>query len=111
MAENLAHEIRAQEELAKNMVIAAKKEATRIIASAQADAVQALKSTKQKCHRQWRERIAETEKEAELKAQEVLAKGQIDAKQYYEANKSSVEEVSDWLVREVVATYGSRPNV
>lgn len=111
MAENLAQEIREQEALAKDIINGAKTEATKLIASAQADAEQSLKSTRQQCHRNWRESVAEAEKEAELKAQEILAKGEADAKAFYDTKKGSVEEVSNWLVREVVDTYGSCPNV
>ncbi|MEG1836935.1 MAG: hypothetical protein RRZ70_02900 [Synergistaceae bacterium] len=111
MAENLAQEIREQEALAKGIITEAKKEATKLLASAQADAEQSLKTTKQQCHRHWRESIANAEKEAELKAQNILAKGEAEAKVFYDTKKNEVEEVSNWLVREVVATYGSCPNV
>ena len=55
LAENLAQEIRDQEALAKSIVSNAKSEAAKMVAAAQADAEQSVKSTKQQCHRQWRE--------------------------------------------------------
>lgn len=107
MTENLALEIREQESLAKAIIAEAKAEAAKIIASSQADAEQSIKDTRQQCHRQWRESVANAEKEAELKAREILEKGQKDAKDYYENKKDSVAEVADWLVKEVMTTYGS----
>ena len=107
MTENLAQEIREQESLAKAVIVAAKAEAAKIVATAQAEAEQLIKDTKQQCHRQWRESVANAEKEAELKAREILEKGQKDAKDYYENKKDSAAEVADWLVKEVMTTYGS----
>jgi V/A-type H+-transporting ATPase subunit G/H len=107
LTENLAQEIREQESLAKAIIAEAKAEAAKIIASSQADAEQSIKDTRQQCHRQWRESVANAEKEAELKAREILEKGQKDAKDYYENKKDSVAEVADWLVKEVMTTYGS----
>ena len=79
-----------------------------MIAAAQSEAEQSVKSTKQQCHRQWRERVAEAEKEAEAKALEITKKGEQDAKAFYEGKKKDTDEVADWLVREVMASYGSR---
>lgn len=111
MAENLAQEIREQEALAKGIVTDAKAEAAKIVAAAQAEAEQSVKSTKQQCHRQWRESVANAEKEAEAKAEGILELGRSKSKSFYENKKKSAEEVADWLVREVTATYGSCRNV
>lgn len=111
LAENLAQEIRDQEAIAKSIVSNAKAEAAKILAAATADAEQSVKSTKQQCHRQWRERVAAAEKEAEAKAQEITAKGEADAKSFYEKKKNETDGVANWLVREVMAAYGSRRNV
>ena len=97
MADNLAQEIREQEAMAKS-----------IVSDAKAEAEQSVKSTKQQCHRQWRERVAEAEREAEAKALEITKKGEADAKAFYEGKKKETDEVADWLVREVMASYGSR---
>ena len=107
MAENLAQEIRDQETLAKNIVANTKSEAAKMVASAQTDAEQSIKTTKQQCHRQWRESVANAEKEAEIKAKDILVNGENEAKSFYESKKNSVDEVANWLVREVTATYGS----
>lgn len=108
MAENLAQEIRDQEALAKSIVSNAKSEAAKMVAAAQSDAEQSVKSTKQQCHRQWREWVLAAEKDAELRAEEITAKGEADAKAFYEEKKNETQEVANWLVREVMATYGSR---
>lgn len=107
LAENLAQEIREQEALAKSIIADAKAEAAKVVASAQTEAEQSIKNTRQQCHRQWRESVANAEKEAETKALDILQKGQTDAELFYEQKKKSVEEVANWLVREVMATYGS----
>ena len=108
LAENLAQEIRDQEDIAKNMISEAKAEAARLVASARAEAEQSVKSTRQRCHRPWRERVAAAEKEAEAKAAEMTAKGEADAKAFYESKKNETAKVADWLVSEVMAAYGSR---
>ena len=89
MAENLAQEIRDQEAIAKSIVSNAKAEAAKILAAATADAEQSVKSTKQQCHRQWRERVAAAEKEAEAKAQEITAKGEVILRKKEERNRRS----------------------
>ncbi|EHL65647.1 hypothetical protein [Cloacibacillus evryensis] len=111
MAENLAQEIRDQEALAKSIVSNAKSEAAKMVAAAQADAEQSVKSTKQQCHRQWRERVAAAEQEAEAKARKITANGEAEAKVFYEKKKNETDEVANWLVREVMSAYGSRRDV
>lgn len=108
MAENLAQEIRDQEALAKNIVSDAKAEGAKLVAAARTDAEQSVKSTKQQCHRQWRERVAAAEKEAEVKAQELTAKGEAEAKSFYDGRKKKTGAVAEWLVSEVMAAYGAR---
>lgn len=107
LAENLAQEIREQEALAKRIIADAKVESAKILSVAQAEAEQSIKSTKQQCHRQWRESIANAEKEAEAKAKDILKKGQEEAGLFYQRKRESVSEVANWLVGEVTATYGS----
>ena len=79
----------------------------KITAAAQAEAEQLIKDTKQQCHRQWRESVANAEKEAEQKAGEILEIGKKEAQECYENSKDSASEVADWLVREVMTNYGS----
>jgi len=107
LTENLAQEIREQESLAKAVITTAKAEAAKITAAAQAEAEQLIKDTKQQCHRQWRESVANAEKEAEQKAGEILEIGKKEAQECYENRKDSASEVADWLVREVMTNYGS----
>ena len=107
LTENLAQEIREQESLAKALIAEAKAEAAKMIASAQAKAEQSIKDTRQQCHRQWRESVANAEKEAEVKAAEILKKGWEEAQACYEKKKAAAAEVADWLVKEVMTTYGS----
>ena len=107
MAENLAQEIREQEAQAKSIIVDAKAEAAKIVAAAQTDAEQSVKNTRQQCHRKWRESVANAEKEAEAQAEDILLNGQKSAKVFYNEKKESAGEVANWLVREVMATYGS----
>jgi len=104
----MAQEIREQEDLARQIVIDAKAEANKIIASAQLNAEQALKKTKQECHRQMREAIAAAEEEAEQKAKEQLKAGEAEAVAFYGKEKASVKSAADWLVKEVTTKYGTR---
>ena len=108
MADNLAQEIREQEALAKGVVSLAKAEAAKMIAAAQSEAEQSVKSTKQKCHRQWRERVATAEKEAEARAAQITKKGEEDSKAFYDSRKKDLDGIADWLVKEVMSSYGSR---
>lgn len=107
LAENLAKEIREQEDMAKSIITGAKARAAEIAANAQNEAERSMKNIRQQCHRELRESIANAEKEAEVKAAEILQKGQSDAKLFYEQKKDSAENVANWLVREVISTYGS----
>ena len=107
LAENLAEGIREQETMAKKIVAEANDESANILATAQSDAEQLIKANKQQCHRQWREKVTETEKNADAEAKKIFAEGEEEAKLYYDEKKGSVEAVAKWLVKEVVASYGS----
>jgi len=107
LAENLADKIRDQETQAKKIIADAKVESANLLAFAHANAEESLKSTKQQCHREWRESVSEAEKAAEIEAEKIMAKGEAKALSYYEEKKGSVKEVAKWLVKEVMATYGS----
>jgi len=107
LAENLAQVIREEEALAKSIVADAKSKAAEIIANAQAEAERSMKSTRQLCHRQLREAIVNAEVEAEEKAVVIMRQGQSDAKAFYEQKKGSAGDIADWLVGEVIRTYGS----
>lgn len=96
--------------MAKGIITDAKAKAAEIVANAQTEAERSMKTARQMCHRQLRESVSEAEKEAEAKAAAILQKGQSDAKAFYEQKKSSAEDVADWLVGEVISTYGSFRN-
>ena len=51
--------------------------------------------------------MAAAEKEAEARAQEILAQGEADAKAFYESKKEEAGKTAEWLVKEVTAAYGS----
>mgnify|MGYP006924664611 FL=1 len=51
--------------------------------------------------------MTNAEKEAEVKAAEILEKGRTEARECYEKKKAAAAEVADWLVKEVMTTYGS----
>lgn len=104
----MAQEIREQEEQARKIVADGKAEAAKIVATAQLNAEQSVKKTKQECHRQLRESIEATEKEAEQKAVEQLEAGKVEAKAFYDKEKASVKSAADWLVKEVTTKYGTR---
>ena len=105
--ENLAGEIREQEAMARKIISEANVESANLLAAAQAEAEQLIKTGKQQSHRQWRENVAEAEKEADVEAEKIMTEGDNTAKGYYEERKNKVNEVAKWLVKEVVASYGS----
>lgn len=107
MAENLAQRIREEEEAAQKTVVDANAKAAEVIANAQAEAERSLKNARQQCHRQLRESTANADVEAEKRAAEILRRGELDAKAFYEQKKGQAEGVADWLVEEVIRTYGS----
>lgn len=108
---NLAEEIRAREAEAKEIISNARAEAAKMTAVARTEAEQSVKATKQQCHREWRERVAAAEKEAEAKALVLTDKGKADAKAFYEDNKKKAANIAEWLASEVMAAYGSCRNV
>ena len=71
LTENLAQEIREQESLAKALIAEAKAEAAKMIAPGSGEGGTVDKDTRQQCHRQWRESVANAEKEAEVKAADI----------------------------------------
>lgn len=106
MSEDMAKEIRIQEELAESILSNSRAEASKIVAEARTSAEQSVKEAKQKYHRFFRDEIALAEKEAESEAQVVLEKGQQDAELFYNENRQFVGVVNDWLIKEVMMTYG-----
>lgn len=107
MSMDMAEEIRAQETAAHEMIATAKADAARSLAEARTSAEQSVKEAKQKYHRLFREQILDAERDAEAEAQVILKRGQQEAEEYYAKNSSSVDEVANWLVKEVMTTYGA----
>ncbi len=106
MVENLAQNLRDQESAAKEIVAKAKAEAARTVAEARGISEQEVKVARQKTHRRFREEIVAAEKEAEGKATAIVTEGKEKADAHYRAASSQVEDISDWIVKEVMATYG-----
>lgn len=107
MAQNMADEIRAKEEDAKEIVANAKSEAARIVASARTVAEQSIKEAKQKSHRFFREQVKQAEGAADEVAVKTVATGQSETDEFYTSNRSKTSSVADWLVKEVMSTYGN----
>jgi vacuolar-type H+-ATPase subunit H len=102
----MADEIRAKEAEAKEFIASAKREAAKILASARTAAELSIKDARQKSHRNFREQVRKAEAEAEAKAVETVAKGQKAADEFYNSSKNKVGAAADWLVKEVMSTYG-----
>lgn len=107
MASNMADEIRSKEAEAKETIANAKNEASRLLASARTSAEQAIKEARQQSHRYFREQVKKAEAEADAEAVKTVDAGQREADVFYEKNKSKTDKVTDWLVKEVMATYGN----
>jgi Vacuolar (H+)-ATPase G subunit. len=106
MAENMADEIRAKEAAAKEIVSNARADGARMLATARTAAEQAVKEAKQRSHRYFRDQVKAAEAEAETAAVATVAAGRKEAEAFYEGNKSKTAKVADWLVKEVMSTYG-----
>ena len=107
MAQNMADEIRAKEAGAKEIVVNAKGEAARVLASARTIAEQSVKEAKQKSHRYFREQVKKAESEADAVAVQTVETGKRATEEFYQSNKSKIANVTDWLVKEVMSTYGN----
>jgi len=107
LALNMADEIRSKETEAKAAVADAKSEASQIIASARTAAEQAMKEAKQKSHRYFREQVKIAEGEADTEAVKTVEAGRREADAFYKSNRSKTEKVTDWLIKEVMSSYGN----
>jgi V/A-type H+-transporting ATPase subunit G/H len=102
----MADEIREKEADAKEFIASAKRDAAKILASARTAAELSIKEARQKSHRNFREQVKQAEAEAEAKAVETVASGRRAADEFYNGSKNKVAEAADWLVKEVMSTYG-----
>ena len=106
MAETIADEIRAREAMAREIVTSAKEEAARMLASSRTKGEQAVKDARQKSHRHFRDQVKIAEEKAEAEAVKAVETGRAAAERFYEAHKARAFEVAEWLVKEVMSSYG-----
>lgn len=99
-------EIKAAEAKAADAVQAAKAAAARKLNSAQTDAENTLKETRQSAARQYRDKIHRAEEAAELKAKSILSKREADAQAFYAKHKEKVAGAASWITEEVMGKYG-----
>jgi vacuolar-type H+-ATPase subunit H len=102
----MADEIRAKEAGAKDIVAKARGEAARVVAAARTAAEQSVKEARQRSHRNFRDQVKAAEAEAETTAIRTVDVGREESEEFYTGNKSRVSDVTDWLVKEVMSTYG-----
>jgi V/A-type H+-transporting ATPase subunit G/H len=107
LAETVADEVRAREASAREIVAQAKSEGARLVASARTAGEQAVKEARQKSHRYFREEVRHAESEAEAAAVKIVEAGREETERFYSGKKSRTAEVADWLVKEVMSTYGN----
>jgi V/A-type H+-transporting ATPase subunit G/H len=103
----MADEIRAKESEAKEVIASARAEGARLQASARTAAEQAVKEAKQRSHRYFRDKVKEAEVLADTEARKTVEAGKEETERFYAGNKSRTAEVADWLVKEVMSTYGN----
>jgi V/A-type H+-transporting ATPase subunit G/H len=103
----MADEIRTKEADAREIVARAKTEAARIAAAARTNAEQSVKEARQKSHRYFRDQVKIAESEAETAAVKSIETGRRETEEFYEGNKSRVSGVAEWLIKEVMSTYGN----
>ncbi|MDR3279249.1 MAG: hypothetical protein LBT23_01945 [Synergistaceae bacterium] len=106
MAETMADEIRAKEAAAREIIVSAKSEGARLLASARTSGEQSIKEARQKSHRYFRDQVKSAESEAEVAAVKIVETGRAETERFYGEKKSRTSEVADWLVKEVMSTYG-----
>jgi vacuolar-type H+-ATPase subunit H len=107
LAETIADEIRAKETMAREIISSARTEGARLAAVARTAGEQAVKEAKQRSHRYFRDRVKEAEAEAEAVAVKTVEAGNVETAGFYESKKPRVAVVADWLVKEVMSTYGN----
>jgi vacuolar-type H+-ATPase subunit H len=103
----MADEIRIKEADAREIVTRAKTEAARIVAAARTEAEQSVKEARQKSHRYFRDQVKAAEAEAEAEAVKTVEAGRGETERFYEGNKPKVSNVAEWLIKEVMSTYGN----
>ncbi len=107
MVQDIAEEIRAVEENARQTVQNARVEAARLIAVAQNEMDIRLKETKQKTTRFFKESAEKFEAAAEERAREIVQQGQERANAFASVAEKRVKDVAQWIAEEVMTRYGS----
>jgi len=107
LAETVADEVRAREAGAREIIASAKNEGARLVASARTAGEQAIKEARQKSHRYFRDEVRRAEAEAEAEAVKTVDAGKEETVRFYDGKKPRAAEVADWLVKEVMSTYGN----
>jgi V/A-type H+-transporting ATPase subunit G/H len=77
-----------------------------MLAAARTAGEQAVKEARQKSHRYFRDEVRAAEIEAEASAEKIVGEGREAAKKFYDETKPRMAEAAEWLVKEVVSTYG-----
>lgn len=103
---NVAEEIRAVEELAKNTAQEARLEGVRIVAAARAEGDERVKGARQAAVRLFRERLAAKETEANGMADQMVEEGKLRAQALAESLGGRGQAVGTWIAEEVMARYG-----
>lgn len=77
-----------------------------MLAEARAEAENSLKTSKQKMHRKYRETLEKLEKEAADEAESIVSKGEKEAEEMVRRFQDRINDVADWVAKEVVNRYG-----
>ena len=110
MVQNIAEEIQIIEKKARLMIHDSKADMLRDLANARLQAEESTKKARQEMHRNFREQVLETEKEADTHAADVLAKGQRDAEEFIKKHQDRIQPVAEWIAEEVMAHYVGSPS-
>ena len=102
MEENIVEEIKKTEEEAANLIKDAKKKARSIIESATRKASEVVADVLR------RKAVEEGRKKGEELFGEIVEKGGKDASDFKLQYKEKVKEVSDYILEEVLSSYGNK---
>ena len=77
-----------------------------MVNEAKNEAERKIKESKQKAFRQFRDRIASVEKEAEAKAEKSVEAGRKNAESLSKEYEKKVQGTAKWISEEVISRYG-----
>lgn len=107
MAENLVDEIKATEVQAAIRIKEAKAEAVRLQNEAASDCENEIKTVRLTAARDFRTKSEIASKDAEAKANELISKGEAEAKLFIESNLYKVPDAAKAIAEEVMIRYAS----